>query len=466
MAFLNRVRLPFYVTQPQWNDDVKKFTLANGASKITSVRVSKIYKGKTDYLGEALLEKLKIALIHDTVNIEGDRYLGGVVQEGRFETAYIDFMDFPLGQAQFELMVTPYNIINDNCQTCDEAVQLNLVDDSIGAIDEGDTGSVLVFENDSICCSPIVAAIMSFNTTYLSAATIDATTGEVVLTAKNPAPSTPGAPVVLATYRVTCPNGGYDEADVYGEIVGSSAVCQPPTGLTYVHEEAMVDRVEFTPSISTPDTYEWKLYECDNLGTPVDSGTTAASPIEFTTLVPGICYVVTIKSICDDMDSEVVQVEFTVPSDEATTSCGRFSVINTGYPGVPYVTVTYINCAGTFQTKNVVIGEEICMLVDGDLNPVYFAEVGGTSAERTYAGVCATGVAITSSWATLLVDVCAAPGQTFYVAAPATDVAVGVRVYTDIELLTPVGAGYITNVASDIFKINGVGLVTLETGTC
>src|SRR5687768_3265995 len=98
MAFRNRVRLPIKLHKPQFVEESDKYRKANGASVVLSVVIRKIYEGQTDSLPEKLHERLKIALRHDTVIIEGDKYAGAIVQDGSYDIEWIDFLSKPIAQ--------------------------------------------------------------------------------------------------------------------------------------------------------------------------------------------------------------------------------------------------------------------------------------------------------------------------------------------------------------------------------
>lgn len=386
MAFKNRIRLPFYIRQPQFPIERNVFRKANGETKVLSVEIRKTYKGITDWLSESIHQKLVVALSHDNVTIEGDRYLGGVVLSGEYQINYQEFLDYPKGQASFELEVTPFAESNDNCQTCEEATQLSLENDDLGTMVEGESKTINVFENDTICCSPITAEIVEFNTDYLESATIDDETGQLSVVVKDPAPSITNG--VLVTYRVTCPNGGFDEADVIGTIEGSEESCDPPTELSYIHIEESELTVESDEvSWTGTGTFEWQLFECSNLGTPIDSGTTTDNFVTFLSLAPGSCYVFSVRKVCEFLNSAWVNIEFNTPAPESL--CGRFRILaDDGTTNRAAYEFSYMDCNGVIRDWIVVnlSDREVCMLVTNTNNPIFFTGEAPVSYE--YIGVC------------------------------------------------------------------------------
>src|SRR4030095_5615566 len=101
-------------------------------------------------------------------------------------------------------------------------------------------------------------------------------------------------------YRVTCPNGSYDEADIYGSIAGSLPACEQPADfLAAVFPDDGEADIEFTtPAVDPGDGYEWQLYLASDLGTVIQSGTSADKTISLTGLSEGTAYAFFIRSVC------------------------------------------------------------------------------------------------------------------------------------------------------------------------
>lgn len=376
--FKNRVRLPIYLKGAQFPAEANRFRLANGATKTLSVVIRKTYSLVTDYLPERMHQRLTIALNHDEVNIEGDRYAGGVSVDGEYKIEWPDFLDYPLAPAEVQIQVTSFAATNDNCQTCEEMAQIDLEDDTIeNPIDEGDSATINVFENDSICCSPITAEIISYNTSYVDSVDLEEN-GDMTINIKDSAPSATN--LLLVTYRVSCPNGGYDEANVYGSIEGTAPACTPPSNLVYTHVGDGDDKVEWDGG----GIFSWKLYTCDNLGTPVKQGTGAA---EWNDLSAGGCYVFSVRKICGVNDySEWVSLEFNVPG--SVESCGEFTLTNNQYPDLAVDSCSYMNCEGIITNIVVKTTRVVCMLMSSGNAPVYFQSSNGATTYE-YNGPCA-----------------------------------------------------------------------------
>ena len=392
MPFKNRIRLPLYLKTPQFPTEANRFRLSDGTTKTLSVTIKKTYALQTDYMGEAMHQRLVIALNHDTVNIEGDRYIGGVSIDGDYELTWPEFLDYPLAQGAASLEVTPFDFTNDNCQTCEQATQLNLQDDDAGEITEGDTASVMAYDNDEICCFPVTAEIVSFNTTYLDNATIDQATGEIELTAKDPAISV--GSIVMATYRVTCPDGSYDEADVYASINGSEEGCGQPTNIIVTLSDPPAPftlNASWTPPGTPPLYYEFIV---ESGGIVYGSGNSAAGDPQI--FPPGISglpgsttFTLSVRSVCSEgVYSPYTTIEFTTPSGDSS-SCGSFDVsIDDGTTNRDSYPYSFMNCAGVIVNSTGINLEtyERCMLVDAFNNPIYFAS--GPNVTINYTGTC------------------------------------------------------------------------------
>jgi hypothetical protein len=388
MAFHNRSRIPFYITRPQFPEERSTFRLADGRTKVQSVIIRKVFDGETDWLPAELHERLKIALAHDNVTIEGYRYLSGVgvVAEADYQIEWqTTMLDLPIAKAAFKVEVTPYDVTNDNCQSCEEATQLSLEDDTItgpyDSIDEGSTTEYNVFENDSICCKPITAEIVTINSLYVDSATIDSSSGivEIILHATTP----PGTNVNLLTYRVTCPNGSYDDADVFANVSGSEEACLAPGTL----DGGSISSTGATPNwfdlpSPEPESYNYALYLSSDLITPIDSGSTNQTSVNYTDLEPGTCYTFFVQSVCEGGGlSEFISLEFCTA--EAETSCGLYKVGYDDGSGMrgEWTTVTYLNCVGEEASTPVfnMSFKFVCALEDSAGDPVDI--VGATSLE-------------------------------------------------------------------------------------
>jgi len=389
--FKNRVRLPFYLKAPQFPIEANRFRLANGDTKTLAVTIRKVYNLQSDYMSDDQHQKLVIALNHDEVNIEGEKYFGGASLDSDYEITRPDFLDYPLGQVLTKVQVTPFDVTNTNCQTCEQASQLSLEQDLISeTIEEGGQGVADTFDNDTICCYPPVAEITWFDTNYLSSATIISGTGVATLTAKNPV-ATVGI-IKLATYRVTCPDGSYDEADIFGSISGS-ITCEQPSTFAAVDLSGWPSDVTVTwtnPVIPPANGYEWILYEMQTPGTPVASGTVMSNSITFQAPAPGTDYGLYIRSFCSaGVYSPYSEFLFLTPADSGN-DCGNFDIFcDDGTPIDSIYHFSYMDCNGNIQNGAITNLQNIerCLLMDIYNNPVYFASIDNVITYN-YIGIC------------------------------------------------------------------------------
>lgn len=371
MPFLNRIRLRLMLGKAQFPDDRNVFRLADGSKKVQSIVVKKVYSGITDYYPEWVHQRLKIALSHDTVNIEGDKYLGGISVEGDYEIEWQDFKDYPYAQATFKAEVTPFDATNSNCQTCDEATQLSLVDDHFTEQLEQSTEYTLdIFANDSINCTPITVDITYQNAVFIASANIDESTG--ILTITTNALFFQRNTEKILTYRVTCSNGGYDEADVFADLTGDEEACLEPTNLEVSALDYNAAAVTWDAPSPVPDEgYEWQIAEEASPAVIVDSGTVLTLTAVAEDLEPATDYIFSVRSKCGTDDySEWVNIHLTTTTVEET--CGRYTVEVFGDDPQVGKDITYIACNDQTRSTHVFPfrPRNICALQTTPGNPV------------------------------------------------------------------------------------------------
>jgi hypothetical protein len=194
--------------------------------------------------------------------------------------------------------------------------------------------------------------------------------------------------VPLVTYRVTCPNGSYDDAIVYGDINGSVEACLAPIG----PEITDITSTEATATWAAPDPapsggYEWLLYEQEPFFQLVASGSTVDLTVALTGMEAGKAYVFYVRSVCDGGEfSNYVQSFFN--TSESSTSCGKYRVFyndGTGDRGNS-TEIEWMDCSGVQQSQTVfnLSSRIVCALQNSPGDPVDI--VGGTTI--TYQGLC------------------------------------------------------------------------------
>lgn len=395
MPFKNRVRLPVELKKAQFPESREVFRKANGVTKTLSVEVRKTYEGATDFWPEIWHQRFKIALAHDNVRVEGDRYLGDIAQEGEYQINWPDFLDFPTAPAEFKVQVTPFDATNSNCQTCEEATQLTLEDDQANAVytplQEDEDYTVNTATNDVICCYPAVFSLTSYNSTYLTSASINAATG--LLSFHTGTGLTDVNGLLIATYRVTCPNGNYDEANVYADVDGSVTACLAPTELAVTSQGP--DNLIFTWVEPFNDaTYYWEIYEGSlPIGSPVQTGTVVITEgVTVTGLDSDTQYYFQVRTDCGATDSTFVGViTDTIPQGDV---CGEYEVAYNNGSGVPSenLTVQYRDCNLVVQYV-LVYNNSSVIICAGQTSPGSPVAISGGSAGAgtmtiTYLGLC------------------------------------------------------------------------------
>lgn len=384
--------MPLQILGPQFPEEKTVFRNAAGVSKTLSVVVHKTYEGSTDWLPEKWHERLKMALAHDTVNIEGDKYLGGISQDGDYEIQWQEFLDYPTAPAKFKVQVTPFAATNSNCMSCEEATQLNLEDDTFEDVygepiplQESTEYQLNVAANDEICCSPAVFSITYYDPYFIASASIDQD-GILTIVINTPVTITNG--VHLVTYRVTCPNGSYDEARVYGNVDGSIEECLAPLNVTLAANTAFSASPQWDDPSPLPDSYEWQLFEMQAPGVPVQTGTSPTGGV-FPTLSgldDGTDYGFYVRSVCGAGFSNWIELLFTTPVNSA--SCGQYRVHFNDGTGISTnsADITYLDCNSDYQTQTVfnMRSRVICALQTTPGNPVDIVN----ATDIDYEGLC------------------------------------------------------------------------------
>lgn len=383
--FKNRIRLPFYVTRPQFPTESTTFRLANGTRKTLSAIVRKVFEGETDNMPRELHERLVIALKHDDVTIEGKYYLGGVSLDGDYDIDWNKFLDFPLAKAAFKVDVTPFDYSNNNCQTCEDLSQVVCVDDNIGTIDEDDTVTVHPLANDAICCSPVTISLVTYNSDYLDSCIISGT--DIIIHTKASLPLANS--INLVTYRAECPNGAYDEANIIADINGSEPACLAPTSPALV---SLDSDTSATFSWAAPDPipdcgYHWEVQRSVT-GEVLASGDTSSLSVSVTGLPSNeqdLNFFVR-SNCCDGFNSNYAgPVIFSLPPPSGTESCGAY-LLNNFSEGIKHA--SYIDCTGVEQFVSLTAHNYtgICALQSSPGNPVNLVAQSGITV--TYLGLC------------------------------------------------------------------------------
>lgn len=117
---VNRVRLPFYLTQPKQVEDKSVYRKSNGKIKQTRSLLTKEYLVPTDHLPGWVHDRISVALAHDEVGVESGTYSGGISKNGEYAIEWTD--NICVAPALFKALATPYAIRNNNCQECEVIV--------------------------------------------------------------------------------------------------------------------------------------------------------------------------------------------------------------------------------------------------------------------------------------------------------------------------------------------------------
>lgn len=115
----NIIRLPFYLTEPQYPVKRNVFIKSDGSRKKLSSRIEKTYQGLGGYMPKEWHEKLIVALENDYVLIEnvnaGTDITTAFSNENDYKVDWIRFLNYPTAPSEFQLFQTPFNNVNSNC---------------------------------------------------------------------------------------------------------------------------------------------------------------------------------------------------------------------------------------------------------------------------------------------------------------------------------------------------------------
>lgn len=384
MAFVNRFRLPFKLTRPQFLEERQTFRKTNGVIVVLSSIIRKQYEGETDNWPEKLHERFKIALAHDNVTIEGERYVGDVVQDGDYTINWSDFLDYPLAKATFKVLATPFNASNTNCGVCQDYIQVVAEDDYLPDLTEGQSIGFLPLDNDSICCDPATISIITTDSNYVES--LEIIGNQINMVIKNPVATQNN--VLLATYRVQCENGQYDEANIYANITGSLVTCFAPAqvivNLVTSDSAHVIILVNILNPI--PPDWEWEL----RIGfTVVQTGVSPTTTFDLTGLDPSTTYTIYVRGKCGEDDYSSYQSRtFTTDPPSQTESCGNYRLSANSLGGDPFGSASYYDCNGDEQFIPVpaFADRDICALQNSPGDPVYIQPSFGIAV--TYLGLC------------------------------------------------------------------------------
>jgi hypothetical protein len=121
--FVNRVRLPMYLTQPSHKEDKSVYRKSNGIIKQNSSLLYKEYLAITDFLTEKLHDKLSIALAHnDLLNLYDTKYQGGISKNGEYAIEWDAELNLCTAPANFKAIAYGFTFKNANCTDCNTAV--------------------------------------------------------------------------------------------------------------------------------------------------------------------------------------------------------------------------------------------------------------------------------------------------------------------------------------------------------
>jgi hypothetical protein len=118
--FVNRVRLPIYLTQANYVEvDKSVYRKSNGVIKQNSNVLYKEYTAVTEFLPELLHDKINLALSHNMMlNIYDEKYEGGISKNGEYGVEWDKDLELCLAPANFKAIAYGFTFKNGNCTDC------------------------------------------------------------------------------------------------------------------------------------------------------------------------------------------------------------------------------------------------------------------------------------------------------------------------------------------------------------
>lgn len=104
---------------PEWETEEEVYRQSNGVLRMLNESTRPTYTMQTAPIHQRLIQGLRIALMHDTVNIWSSKYTGRIVRTGSFTVENIQFMMYPLSRVNFQFQPYSFNATNDKCGSCD-----------------------------------------------------------------------------------------------------------------------------------------------------------------------------------------------------------------------------------------------------------------------------------------------------------------------------------------------------------
>lgn len=323
MPFKNVVRLPFFLSQPQYPADEEVYLKGNGRRVVLNSAINKELEGKTDWLPKEWHERFSIALRHDDVTITSQQFTGMFRISGSYEIEWQDFLNYPLAPAKFKGFEDGFSARSNLCNVCAETSQLELADDFINVV-QGEDYSVNTAANDFIACGDPVFEIAYTNSDYIASASINGA-GVVSLTMKPEVVS--ASQIVLVTYRVTC-GAESATANIVGGVTGTAPGCPQPVNVVFEMDEYDDVPVQLTVSWDMPDPaptrYYWYLERVSD-GAVISNGYTDLLNVVINALDFSAAYKLRLNGVCqpdpnvyEELSIPVV-VSFTTPQKPSDT---------------------------------------------------------------------------------------------------------------------------------------------------
>jgi hypothetical protein len=246
----NIVRLPFYLSRPQWPVKKKVYVKSNGVHKLTSAFIEETYELRTEYLPAEMHRYTVFALAHDHVNMDCpavDIGAADVLNVDAYTPQWDADLELKLAQSKCTVTVGNFGYMNGNCDTAETKCTPPIL--TVTSVSDN---AVNLSLQPPANAEKILISYRKLNQLFPVWVTLEINAAQIyTLTGLSSGSS--------YEIRVASKCGG--EYGSYGRVKKfnstGAAVCTPANSLTLVSRAGNV--FNFSASIPLPASPEWEL---------------------------------------------------------------------------------------------------------------------------------------------------------------------------------------------------------------
>jgi hypothetical protein len=135
-VFVNKVRLPFYLSRPNHPKKRVVYMKSNGANKLLSALVEKEYQLDTEQMPEVFHEAMAIALSHDYVYIKNSNIREQeveVLESTDYNVKWNEDYELAFAPAEGKVKVAKYSHTNSNCGPVEDDIECSVPTDVVAS---------------------------------------------------------------------------------------------------------------------------------------------------------------------------------------------------------------------------------------------------------------------------------------------------------------------------------------------